>query len=106
MPIGGIVFTSIPALFLFLIAAITIVIPRGVCRAFSNVRCGERYGRDDLDLLLNNRGLVARFFRPLFRLVSKPVWMLPLGFLFGLGFHTATEVSLLGISASQASQGV
>jgi len=102
LPIGGIVFTSIPALFLFLIAAITIVIPRGVCRAFSNVRCG----RDDLDLLLNNRGLVARFFRPLFRLVSKPVWMLPLGFLFGLGFHTATEVSLLGISASQASQGV
>jgi len=45
-------------------------------------------------------------FRPMFRLVSKPVWMLPLGFLFGLGFDTATEVSLLGLSANQASQGV
>ena len=42
----------------------------------------------------------------MFRFVSKPVWMFPLGFLFGLGFDTATEVSLLGLSASQASQGV
>ena len=28
--------------------------------------------------------------------------MFPLGFLFGLGFDTATEVGLLGISATQA----
>lgn len=32
--------------------------------------------------------------------------MYPLGFLFGLGFDTATEVGLLGISATQASQGM
>ena len=32
--------------------------------------------------------------------------MFPLGFLFGLGFDTATEVALLGISATQAAQGV
>ena len=32
--------------------------------------------------------------------------MYPLGLLFGLGFDTATEVGLLGISASQASQGL
>ncbi|MEX3958332.1 HoxN/HupN/NixA family nickel/cobalt transporter [Trinickia sp. EG282A] len=103
---GGVVSTSVSALFLFLIAAMNVVILRGVWRAFRKVRRGEPYDHDDLDLLLNSRGLVARLFRPMFRLVSKPVWMLPLGFLFGLGFDTATEVSLLGISASQAAQGL
>lgn len=103
---GGIISTSVSALFLFLIAAMNIVILRGVWRAFGKVRRGEPYDNDDLDVLLNSRGFVARLFRPMFRLVSKPVWMLPLGFLFGLGFDTATEVSLLGISASQAAQGV
>ncbi|CAG9213968.1 High-affinity nickel transport protein [Paraburkholderia tropica] len=104
--IGGVISTSVSALFLFLIAAMNIVILRGVWRAFGKVRRGERYDNDDLDLLLNSRGLLSRLFRPLFRLVSRPLWMLPLGFLFGLGFDTATEVSLLGISASQAAQGV
>ena len=47
---------------------------------------------------LPHTALLARMFRPLFKLVSNSLWMLPLGFLFGLGFDTATEVSLLGIS--------
>lgn len=104
--VGGVVSTSVSALFLFLIAGMNIIILRGVWRAFSQVRAGKPYNADDLDLLLNNRGLLSRLFRPMFRLVSNPVWMLPLGFLFGLGFDTATEVSLLGLSASQASQGM
>jgi nickel/cobalt transporter (NiCoT) family protein len=32
--------------------------------------------------------------------------MYPLGFLFGLGFDTATESGLLGISAAEASKGL
>lgn len=32
--------------------------------------------------------------------------MFPLGFLFGLGFDTATEVSLLGIAASETAKGL
>ena len=104
--IGGVISTSVSALFLFLIATMNIIILRGVWRAFAKVRRGEPHDNEDLDLLLNNRGLLARLFRPMFRLVSKPLWMLPLGFLFGLGFDTATEVSLLGISASQAAQGL
>jgi nickel/cobalt transporter (NiCoT) family protein len=104
--LGGVISTSVSALFLFLIATMNIIILRGVWRAFATVRRGEPHDNEDLDLLLNNRGLLARLFRPMFRLVSKPLWMLPLGFLFGLGFDTATEVSLLGISASQAAQGL
>ncbi|MGG1948164.1 HoxN/HupN/NixA family nickel/cobalt transporter [Trinickia sp. NRRL B-1857] len=104
--VGGMVSTGVSALFLFLIAAMNIVILRGVWNAFDRVRRGQPYSDDDLDLLLNSRGLLARLFRPMFRLVSRPAWMFPLGFLFGLGFDTATEISLLSLSASQASQGV
>jgi nickel/cobalt transporter (NiCoT) family protein len=61
---------------------------------------------EDFDLLLNSRGVLARWFRPLFRLIGESWHMYPLGFLFGLGFDTATEVLLLAISASAAAKGV
>jgi high-affinity nickel-transport protein len=50
--------------------------------------------------------MLARLFRPLFRAITEPWHMYPLGFLFGLGFDTATEVGLLGISATQAARGM
>ena len=49
---------------------------------------------------------MARIFGRLFNLVNKSWHMYPVGFLFGLGFDTATEVGLLGISATSASQGI
>ena len=104
--IGGIVGTSVSALFLFAIAAANVVILRGVWRTFQHVRRGGCYAEEDFDLLLNSRGLLARLFRPLFRLVRSSWHMAPLGFLFGLGFDTATEVAVLGISATQAAQGI
>ena len=39
-------------------------------------------------------------------MVSKEWHMFPLGFLFGLGFDTATEIGLLGIAAIQAAKGM
>ena len=104
--VGGIVGTLVSALFLFLIAAMNIVILRAVWRSFRHVRQGGRLDDDDFDLLLNSRGLLARLFRPLFSLISTGWHMFPLGFLFGLGFDTATEVALLGISASEAAKGL
>jgi high-affinity nickel-transport protein len=104
--IGGIIGTLVSALFLFAIAAANIVILRAVWRTWRHVRAGGAYVEEDFDLLLNSRGLLARLFRPLFRLVSASWHMFPLGFLFGLGFDTATEVALLGISATQAAKGI
>jgi high-affinity nickel-transport protein len=103
--IGGIVSTSVSALFLFVIAAINLVVLASIWRAFRHVRRGGAYVEEDFDLLLNSRGLLARLFRPMFRLITQSWHMLPLGFLFGLGFDTATEVSLLGISAAEAAKG-
>ena len=104
--VGGIVSTSVSALFLGAIATANLVILHSVWRTWRHVRAGGRYVDDDLNMLLNSRGLLARMFRPLFRLVTTSWHMFPLGFLFGLGFDTATEVALLGISATQAAQGV
>jgi high-affinity nickel-transport protein len=104
--VGGVVATVISAVFLFTIAAMNLIILRSVWRTFGHVRGGGTYVEEDLDLLLGNRGLLARLFRPMFRLVTRSWHMAPLGFLFGLGFDTATEVAILGLSASQAADGL
>ncbi len=104
--IGGLIGTGVSAAFLLLVAAMNLAILRGVWRTFRQVRAGGGYAEEDLNLLLSGRGLLARMFRPLFRLVSASWHMFPVGFLFGLGFDTATEVSLLGISATQAASGL
>ena len=104
--IGGLVGTLLSTVFLFAIAAINLVVLRSVCRTFINVRRGEPYVEEDLDLLLGNRGLLARLFRPMFRMITRSWHMYPLGLLFGLGFDTATEIGVLGISAAEASKGL
>lgn len=104
--VGGVIGTGVSALFLFAIAIANLAILGSVWRTWRHVRSGGRYVDADFDVLLNGRGVLARLFRPVFRLVTKSWHMFPLGFLFGLGFDTATEVSLLGISAAQAAQGV
>jgi high-affinity nickel-transport protein len=104
--VGGAIGTSVSALFLFAIAAANLVVLAQVYRAFQAVKCGVRHNEDDVNRLLSQRGLLGRLLRPVFRLVQRSWHMYPLGVLFGLGFDTATEVGLLGISAAQASQGL
>ena len=103
---GAVAGTIVSALFLFAIAAANVVVLVSVYRAFQTVKNGGRFVEDDLDLALANRGLLARLFRRFFRVVEKSWQMYPIGVLFGLGFDTATEVGVLGISATQAAQGL
>ena len=103
---GGIVGTLVSALFLFAIAIANIIVLASVWRTFQTVKRGGRFVEEDLDLMLGNRGLLGRLFRRFFRLIERSWQMFPLGVLFGLGFDTATEVGLLGVSATQASQGL
>lgn len=104
--IGGVIGTAVSAVFLLALGVANLFILRGVWAAFRRARRGERLVDQDLDMLLAGRGLLARIFGPVFRSVTRSWHMYPVGFLFGLGFDTATEIAVLGIAASQAAQGM
>ena len=104
--IGGLIGTLVSALFLFAIALVNLIVLRSIYQAFARVRRGEPYVEEDFAILLGGRGFMSRLFRPMFRMVSRSWHMYPLGLLFGLGFDTATEIGLLGISAAEAAKGL
>lgn len=104
--LGGSVSTFVSALFLLAIAAMNIVVFLRVWRCWRGVREGKALREADLDVLTSGRGLLSWLSKPLFRLVTRPWHMLALGVLFGLGFDTATEVAMYGMSASQVSRGL
>ncbi|HET8649910.1 MAG TPA: HoxN/HupN/NixA family nickel/cobalt transporter [Gemmatimonadales bacterium] len=104
--IGGTIGTLVSAAFLLLIAVMNLFILVSVYRTFHRVRAGGAFVEEDLDALLAGGGLIARIFRPLFGMVRRSWQMYPLGLLFGLGFDTATEIALLGISAAEAAHGM
>src|ERR1700730_4164268 len=79
---GGLIGTSISAAFLYLIAIINFLVLWEIFLAFRKVRRGEDYDDKTLDEFLNSRGLIGRFFRPLFKLVDTSWKMYPVGVLF------------------------
>jgi high-affinity nickel-transport protein len=104
--LGAVVGTSISALFLAVIALMNFAIFRGVYRTFQEVKNGGSYPDPKSEDMLEHGGVMARVFKPIFRILSKSWHMYPLGFLFGLGFDTATEVALFGISAAAVVKGL
>jgi high-affinity nickel-transport protein len=95
----NIIGTLVSGIFLFLIAAINVVILAGIVKVFRGMRSGQ-YDDDALEEQLNKRGLMNRFLGPLARRIDTPWKMYPIGFLFGLGFDTATEVALLVLAGT------
>jgi nickel/cobalt transporter (NiCoT) family protein len=104
--LGATVGTLVSFGFLWLIATVNLLALRSIWAAFRRVRQTGVHESEDLDTLLVKGGVATRLFRPLFNLMRHSWQMFPLGFLFGLGFETATEVMLLGMSAGQASRGI
>jgi high-affinity nickel-transport protein len=103
--IGGVLGTVVSASFLTLIGIINFFILKNLYRMFKLYKQGEGAEKRIEEMsenLLNKRGLLSRFFRFAYRSIDKSFKMYPLGFLFGLGFDTATEVAILGISATVA----
>ncbi len=104
--VGAVVGALVSAFFLFAIAAANILVLISINRTFHSVKNGGKFIEEDLDLMLSQRGIIGRVLRRFFHLIERSWHMYPLGVLFGLGFDTATEVGLLGISATQAAQGL
>jgi len=103
--IGGAVGTLVSGGFLVAIGILNLVILVDIGRVYRRMRRGE-YDRDGLEHELMSGGLMTRLFGRIFRLVDRSWQMYPVGFLFGLGFDTASEVALLAISAGAAAQGL
>jgi high-affinity nickel-transport protein len=103
--VGGVIGTSLAATFLYLIAALNLVVLAGILKVFRGMRRG-RYDEEELERQLQARGLMWRFFGRLMRSITKSRHMYFVGFIFGLGFDTATEVLLLAATAAAATQGL
>lgn len=102
---AGVAGTVISAIFLMVIAAANGLALRGLWRALRHSRrMPARTSRDFATAL--GGGLLSRLLRPALRTITQSWQMYPLGFLFGLGFDTATEIAILGISASGASHSI
>jgi high-affinity nickel-transport protein len=97
--------TAVSGGFLYLIAAINIVILLGIVKVFREMRTG-RYDEAALERELDSRGLMNRLFGRLTKAITKPRQMYPVGLLFGLGFDTASEVALLVIAGGAGAAGV
>ena len=94
---GAVIGTLVSGSFLWIIGFINAVIVIGIYKIFQTLKQGK-LNQAELDNLLENRGFMNRFFRPLFKIISKPWQIYPIGVLFGLGFDTASEIALIAIS--------
>ncbi len=102
---GGIFGTLISGIFLYLIAALNLIVLVGILKVFFQMRKGK-FSDEELEQQLNSRGMMTRFFGKLMKSIRKPWQMYPVGVLFGLGFDTATEVALLAATAGAATEGL
>jgi high-affinity nickel-transport protein len=103
--IGGAVGTMVSGGFLVLIGILNLVVLIDIVRVYSRMQRGE-YDRAGLEHELLTGGVMTRLFGRIFRMIEHSWQMYPVGFLFGLGFDTASEVALLAISAGAAAQGL
>jgi nickel/cobalt transporter (NiCoT) family protein len=103
--IGGVVGTSMAAGFLYLIAALNVVVLAGIVKVFQGLRAG-RFDEEELERQLQARGLMWRFFGRFMRSITRTPHMFFVGLIFGIGFDTATEVLLLAATATAATQGL
>jgi nickel/cobalt transporter (NiCoT) family protein len=103
--VTGWIGTGVSGVFLYIIAALNVVILLGIIKVFREMKTG-RYDEAALEAQLDSRGFMNRFFGGLTKTISKPHQMYPIGVLFGLGFDTATEVALLVIAGSAGAAGL
>ena len=94
---GALLGTTVSGVFLWLMGLMNLTIVIGLYKIFRRLKDGE-LSRPELEEMLDRRGMINRYFRSLFRIVSEPWKAYPIGLLFGLGFDTASEIALIAIS--------
>jgi high-affinity nickel-transport protein len=99
--IGGFIGATVSGSFLIVIAVINLFILIDLQKMFRRLKNHE-FNQEQFEQMLESRGFFSRVFKPLFAFINRSWHVFPLGFLFGLGFDTATEISLLALSAESA----
>ncbi|ADU71952.1 HoxN/HupN/NixA family nickel/cobalt transporter [Pantoea sp. At-9b] len=102
--VGSVIGTAVSACFLLAMGLVNLVILRSIWRNFRQWKRGAALTPEVMET--RGGGLMSRLFNATFRMVDKSWHMYLVGFLFGLGFDTATEIGVLGISAATASYGI
>jgi nickel/cobalt transporter (NiCoT) family protein len=103
--LGGMLGTLMAAGFLYLIAALNLIVLAGIFKVFRGMRRGD-YDEEELERQLQARGLMYRFFGRFMRSINHTWQMFFVGLVFGIGFDTATEVVLLAATAYAATSGL
>jgi high-affinity nickel-transport protein len=106
LPWASTLATGFSALCLFALALANTVVLVAILRLFAALKRGEAPAESELRRLLEKRGLLGRVLRGVFGLITRSWHMYLVGFLFGLGFDTATEIGVLALSAAEASHGL
>jgi nickel/cobalt transporter (NiCoT) family protein len=101
--VGEIISTCVSACFLFAIALINLLAMQDTYRTLRRQKLNPAQSETINPLM--GQGIISRLLRPLMKTLAKPIHMYPIGFLFGLGFETATEIALLQVSASSGAKG-
>ncbi|MEU4240150.1 HoxN/HupN/NixA family nickel/cobalt transporter [Actinoplanes sp. NPDC026619] len=97
----GVIGVSVSGVFLYVIGIINLILLIGIWKVFRRMRQGD-FDEAQLEEHLNNRGFLNRILSRATGAVTKPWQMYPIGLLFGLGFDTATEISLLVLAGGAA----
>ncbi|MFT8493391.1 MAG: HoxN/HupN/NixA family nickel/cobalt transporter, partial [Liquorilactobacillus satsumensis] len=103
--VGGRIGSLVSGSFLILIAVFNFLLLISLYRSLKAMKAGA-VNEDQLNKILMARGFLARILKPFFKCINHSWQMYPIGFLFGLGFDTATEIALIALSASTAQSGV
>ena len=102
IPTLSVIGTLVSAVFLYIIAILNVQIVFhlwGVFKKMENKKCSDA----EVDNLLSSKGFMNKYIAKLLKIVDQQYYMLPIGFLFGLSFDTATQVALLAISVTVGS---
>ncbi|MEC0370846.1 HoxN/HupN/NixA family nickel/cobalt transporter [Paenibacillus chibensis] len=99
--IGGIIGVSVSGVFLVFLSILNLMLFVQLWKTFRKMK-EEKIQESDLEKMFEAKGFFTRYLGSLFKVVTKSWHIYPIGFLFGLGFDTATEISLLTMSAGAA----
>ena len=100
---GALIGTSVSTFFLIAIGLINLVLLIGLIKSYRKVKSGQTVESEEAGL---PPGFLGRILRPLLTMVSRSWHMYFIGFLFGLGFDTATEVGVLALSVRSGEAGI